>query len=124
MSDLSLRWAAVVEQAVTSAEFRAAWREVGEAGVGSMDAVEACFALVQQSAYHGEHLTNTAKDIAEAAATWADAPMDESSFERFMVRLLSLLQTTAAIYLAIGALTGIGSISGVGAGDDDDEGVA
>jgi len=114
------RWIAIQEECVQRAAFDEAWQALEQAGAGTENSIEHCFRLIQSSAYHRKKFKSTALNIIDDfieltrnVESRPDGLMTKEEFNRLGMQVTSKLMTTAAIYLAYGAIVGIGSVGGV-----------
>lgn len=114
---MSKQWGRLMEALTRPAEFDPAWREVGEAGVGSIVAAERVARLIRDSKWHREKLEDTAADLLRLYADFADAPTTDESLRELMRELIHRLVTVAASYTVMGAAVGVLRIAQKGEGE-------
>jgi hypothetical protein len=107
-------WERLVEQAVTNPEFLEAWQSVEHMGIGSAYAVHKITGLITNSEFHRERLINESSRLVERLKELAEELPPSEPAENvscvFHEEVLRSLRLIAAVYMTIGAMTGIGSI--------------
>lgn len=104
---MSKQWGRLMEVLTHPAKFDPAWREAGEAGVGSPVAAERVASLIRNSEWHRQKIENTAADLLRLYGDFADAPETDESLHDLFGKLIRILVTVAASYTVIGAAVGI-----------------